>query len=296
VSKGLLTYKGNKMDLMAQPIVLKDLEYRSLVKLIYDKSGINLGDRKQELVKTRLGKRLRALGIKSYGDYFKFVTTVGNDEELKNLINAISTNFTSFYREPQHFEFLFKTALKVIAESKEVAPSRKIRAWCAAASSGEEPYSLGITLLEYFKAQSAWDIKLLATDISSKVLTEAFRGTYPAEKIKTVSPFLLDRYFEKETGDKGAMYRVKNEVKRLIIFRHLNLMDPVFPFRGPFDFIFCRNVLIYFDLPTQEAIVAKILKYLAPGGYFFTSHSENIPLKFRSQVQVLAPATYRKVK
>ena len=283
------------MDLISHPILLKDQEYRSLVKLIYDKSGINLGDQKMELVKTRLGKRLRALGIKSYGEYFKYATDPIHDEEMTLLINAISTNFTSFYREPLHYDFLIKTALVDIAQRKEALKSKKIRAWCAAASTGEEAYSLAITLLEYFKGQSAWDIKLLATDISSKVLADAYRGIYPAQRVKTVSPLLLDRYFDKEPEEKEAMYRIKDEVKRLIVFRHLNLMDTEFPFRGPFDFIFCRNVMIYFDLPTQETLVAKLLKYLVPGGYFFTGHSENLPAIFRGQVKVIAPATYRKI-
>ena len=283
------------MDLRDYSISLKELDYRSLVKLIYDKSGINLGDHKQELLKTRLGKRLRALGLKSYGEYFKYAIDPSNLEELTLLINAISTNFTSFYRESQHYDFLLKTALGEIAKKKQALHSNRIRAWCAAASSGEEPYSLALTLLEYFKSSSEWDIKLLATDISSKVLAEAFRGIYSQEKVKAVSPFLLDRYFDKESGEKNITYHIKDEVKRLIVFRRLNLMDPVFPFQGQFDFIFCRNVMIYFDLSTQQMLVAKFLKYLVSGGYLFTGHSENLPLASRAQVEAIAPATYRKI-
>ena len=292
----LLAIRGAiTLDLRDYSISLKELDYRSLVKLIYDKSGINLGDHKQELLKTRLGKRLRALGLKSYGEYFKYAIDPSNVEELTLLINAISTNFTSFYRESQHYDFLLKTALDEIAKKKQALRSNRIRAWCAAASSGEEPYSLALTLLEYFKGASDWDIKLLATDISSKVLSVAFQGIYSQEKVKGVSPFLLDRYFDKEFEEKNTMYRIKDEVKRLIVFRRLNLMDPVFPFQGQFDFIFCRNVMIYFDLPTQEILVAKLLKYLVPGGYLFTSHSENLPLVSRAQVEAIAPATYRKI-
>ena len=283
------------MDLIYQPVVIKESEYRSLVKLIYDQCGINLGDHKQELVKTRLGKRLRALGFTAYSDYFKFVSNPSNSLELSQMINAISTNFTSFYREPQHFDFLLKNTLVDIVNKKVGLPSKKIRAWCAAASSGEEPYTLAITLLEYFKDHPGWDIKLLATDISTKVLNEAHRGIYSKEKVKTVSRAILERYFEEESEGKETMYRIKDEVKGLITFRRLNLMDPVFPFRGPFDFIFCRNVMIYFDVPTQETLVQKLLKYLTPGGCFFTSHSENLPPSLRNQVEILAPATYRKI-
>ena len=284
------------MDLTMYSISIKELEYRFLVKLIYDKTGINLGDNKRELLKTRLGKRLRALGLKSYGDYIEYTTNPLNEGEMTHLINAISTNFTSFFREGHHYDLLRKTVLGDIAARKEPSGSKRIRAWCAAASSGEEPYSLAITMLEYFKDISAWDIKLLATDISSKVLTEAFKGTYSQEKVKMISPFILERYFNRESGEKGAMFRVNDELRDLIVFRRLNLMDEAFPFRGPFDFIFCRNVLIYFDPPTQEMIVAKLLKYLPTGGYLFTSHSENLPPVFRNQVEIPAPAVYRKIK
>lgn len=294
--KESLTRVGNKMDLSMHLIPLRDLEYRTLVKLIYEKSGINLGDNKQELLKTRLGKRLRALDIKTYGEYYDYATDPDNVGEMTNLINAISTNFTSFYRESQHYDFLLKTVLGEIVKNKQALHSRKIRIWCAAASSGEEPYTLALTLLEYFKNSSGWDIKLLATDISSKVLSHAYQGIYSEDNVKMVKSALLSRYFDKERQDDEIMYHVKDEVKRMIVFRRLNLMDPVFPFQGPFDFIFCRNVMIYFDLPTQENLIEKLLKYLVVGGYFFTSHSENLPQSFRDRVEIVAPATYRKIK
>jgi chemotaxis protein methyltransferase CheR len=284
------------MDLTIQPIELKGSEYRALVQLIYETSGINLSDNKQELVKTRLGKRLRALGLKSYSDYFKYVTQAADDQELMLMINAISTNFTSFYRERQHFDFLMKTALPDIVKRKQASGAQKIRAWCAAASSGEEPYSLALTLLEFFSNQLAWDIKLLATDISTKVLSEAVKGIYSLEKVKTVRPDLLESYFDKQPGPQGLMFRVRDEVRRLITFRRLNLMDQIFPFHGLFDFISCRNVMIYFDQPTQEALVEKLLSFLAPGGYLLIGHSENLSPVFRTRVEVLAPATYRKIK
>lgn len=284
------------MELMSQAVPLKASEYRALVDLIYETSGISLGDNKQELVKTRLGKRLRALDLKSYREYLEFVSEEANDHERMLMINAISTNFTSFFREKQHFDFLVKKALPDIVRRKQAARSNRIRAWCAAASSGEEPYSLALTLLDFFKDQPAWDIKLLATDISTKVLTDAVRGVYSKEKVKTVSSALLDRYFDKESGKEGALYSVRDEVKRIIVFRRLNLMDRTFQFRGPFDFVSCRNVMIYFDPPTQAAVVEKLLRYLAPGGYLLIGHSENLPASFRTRVETLAPATYRKIR
>ncbi|NTV29800.1 MAG: protein-glutamate O-methyltransferase CheR [Candidatus Omnitrophica bacterium] len=282
------------MELIAKPVPLGEADYRALVKLIYEASGISLGDNKQELVKTRLGKRLRALGLDSYREYIRYLSEAGDDQELMLMINAISTNFTSFYRERQHFDFLLRTALPEIVRKKQAARSRKLRAWCAAASSGEEPYTLALTLLEFFDDPVAWDIKLLATDISTKVLSQAVRGLYPLERVKTVQPVLLERYFERLAGEEGVMFRVTDEVRRHIVFRRLNLMDRVFPFSGPFDFISCRNVMIYFDPPTQEAVVEKLLRYLAPGGYLLIGHSENLPAAFRTRVEVLAPATYRK--
>ena len=156
-----------------KPIELKPGEYRSLARLIYDKSGISLGDHKQEFMKTRLGKRLRTLGFDTYAEYFDFVSESQDDGELMLMINAISTNFTSFYRERQHFEFLSGQALPEILRRKNVEKSTRVRVWCAAASTGEEPYTLALTLSEFFSQLPTFDVKLLATDISTKVLAQA---------------------------------------------------------------------------------------------------------------------------
>ncbi len=283
-------------DMYSQPIELKASEYRALVKLIYEKSGIALNDNKQELVKTRLGKRLRALGLASYGEYYDFLLKSRDDGELMLMINAISTNFTSFYREKQHFDFLIKEALPDILRRKNAERSSRIRAWCAASSTGEEPYTLALTLADFFNDVPAMDVKLLATDISTKVLTEAVKGIYALDKVKTVAPALLERYFDRVQIDGENFFQVKRSLRELITFKRLNLMDATFPFKGPFDFISCRNVMIYFDAPTQAAVVEKLLKVLVPGGYLLIGHSENLPAIFRTRVDVLAPATYRKIK
>ena len=166
---------------MTKPIDIRKSEYRALIQLIYETSGISLGDNKQELVKARLGKRLRALGLGSYSEYYRYVTEATDDQELMLMINAISTNFTLFYRERQHFDYLLQTALPDIVKRKQESGSRKIRAWCAAASSGEEPYTLALTLLEFFSNQGAWDYKLLATDISTNVLSVAVKELFPGK-------------------------------------------------------------------------------------------------------------------
>ena len=279
-----------------KPIELKPGEYRSLARLIYDKSGISLGDHKQEFMKTRLGKRLRTLGFDTYAEYFDFVSESQDDGELMLMINAISTNFTSFYRERQHFEFLSGQALPEILRRKNVEKSTRVRVWCAAASTGEEPYTLALTLSEFFSQLPTFDVKLLATDISTKVLAQAMEGVYTFDKVKTVPPVLLERYFERIQVDKENMYQVSARLKAMITFRRLNLMDASFPFKGPFDFISCRNVMIYFDPPTQAAVVDKLLRMLVPGGYLLIGHSENLPAAFRTRVDVLAPATYRKIR
>jgi chemotaxis protein methyltransferase CheR len=279
-----------------KPIELKPGEYRSLARLIYDKSGISLGDHKQEFMKTRLGKRLRALGLDTYAEYFNFVSESQDDGELMLMINAISTNFTSFYRERQHFDFLTGQALPEILRRKNAEKSTRVRAWCAAASTGEEPYTLALTLAEFFSRMPTFDVKLLATDISTKVLAQAMEGVYTFDKVKTVPPALLERYFDRTQVDKESMYQVSARLKAMITFRRLNLMEASFPFRGPFDFISCRNVMIYFDPPTQAAVVDKLLRMLLPGGYLLIGHSENLPATFRTRVDVLAPATYRKIR
>ncbi len=284
------------MHVFQKPIELKPGEYRSLARLIYDKSGISLGDHKQEFMKTRLGKRLRALGLDTYAEYFNFVSESQDDGELMLMINAISTNFTSFYRERQHFDFLTGQALPEILRRKNAEKSTRVRAWCAAASTGEEPYTLALTLAEFFSRMPTFDVKLLATDISTKVLAQAMEGVYTFDKVKTVPPALLERYFDRTQVDKESMYQVSARLKAMITFRRLNLMEASFPFRGPFDFISCRNVMIYFDPPTQAAVVDKLLRMLLPGGYLLIGHSENLPATFRTRVDVLAPATYRKIR
>ncbi len=284
------------LDALIQSIPMRESEYRSIAQFIYEKSGIHLGDNKQELVKTRLAKRLRALGMKTYAEYFQFVSDPAQDEELMLMINAVSTNFTSFYRERQHFDFLEKTALPDICRRKAQERSNRLRVWCAAASTGEEPYTLALTLLDFLGEPLTWDVKVLCTDISTKVLSTAVKGVYDFDKVKSVAPALLERYFEKHIDGREKNYEAGKELKNILTFRRLNLMDNAFPFRGPFDLISCRNVMIYFDQPTQERVVEKLLRCLGVGGYLLIGHSENLPAVFRNRVEVLAPATYRKIK
>ncbi|MEM7806763.1 MAG: protein-glutamate O-methyltransferase CheR [Planctomycetota bacterium] len=272
-----------------EAIVLNDKDFHFIRDLLRRKVGIDLSDDKRELVRSRLAKRVRALGcasLKSYVDTHIRPTTAAEKPEFTHFIDALSTNLTSFFREPVHFDFLRKTVLPNVLRSK-----RTVRGWCCACSTGEEPYSLAMTLLE--TADQSHDIRLLATDISTKVLAEAVNGVYPLKRLTNVSTHLRGKYFEpRRLPDGTSALAATPTMRSLITFRRLNLMDRL-PFRGPLDFAFCRNVMIYFDRPTREALVGRISAVLAPGGYLFTGHSESLSGQSHALTQV-APAVYRK--
>jgi len=277
-------------------IELTKKQYELFADFIYKKSGINLGDSKQELVKTRFLKRIRILGLNSYEEYYDMVVKKRDEDELVNMLDAISTNYTFFFREQVHFDFMNKTALPTLLEKKKKTGNHRMRAWCAAASTGEEPYSIMITLMEKIQPIVGWDLKLLATDISTKVLAKAQEGLYDFKQVKTMSPMLIDKYFSRADANGEKRYQIKSELKENIAYRRFNLMTPQFPFKGKFDFIFCRNVMIYFDRPTQEALVKKMIAHLDIGGFLMIGHSETLSGAFKEQLNMLAPATFQKVK
>lgn len=269
--------------------------YRQFAALVYQAAGISLGDAKVELVRSRLIKRLRILQLpdfKAYYDLVKNHDPQGN--EMVMLIDAISTNKTDFFRENQHFVFLAEEIFPTLVEQARSNGRGRIRIWSAGCSSGEEPYTLALVLRDALGAQSnGIDAKILATDISTKVLASAQEGIYEESKVLPVPPKYKNLGFAKERSPKGNVYRIRPEVKSLITFRRLNLMSPEFPFRGLFDVIFCRNVMIYFDKSTQESLVNKFHRYLHPGGHLFIGHSEslnglNVPFQF------VRPTIYRK--
>jgi chemotaxis protein methyltransferase CheR len=262
---------GNAVDLE-----LGDREFERFSRIIYETSRIALNDGKKELLRARLGKILRRRGIASFREYLALVEEDRTGGELTILLDAISTNLTSFFREADHFRFLEGTVLSQLDALRKSRGEGKIRAWSAGCSSGEEPYSLAITLLEALGGGAGWDIRLLATDISTRVLAMARNGLYAGERLKAVAPQVVGRHFLPETGDDGQeRFRVAPSVRNLVTFGHLNLLEP-YPFKGPFDFIFCRNVMIYFDKKTQETLVNGFHRYLADGGYLFIGHSESL--------------------
>ncbi|MCX7822279.1 MAG: protein-glutamate O-methyltransferase [Syntrophobacterales bacterium] len=274
---------------------LSDSLFKKFSDLIYETAGIHLHEGKKPLLQARLSKRLRATGLKSFEEYYRYVTSSQNFAEFINFIDAISTNLTYFFREEQHFTFLEETVLPEIVGKKEKKGEKRLRMWSAACSTGEEPYSMAMCVLEYLEkkhSRYSWDFKILATDISTRVLRVAIDGVYSEERVQKVPPVLRHKYFEKIRQNEEYTYRVIQRLRDIIAFRRLNLKDP-YPFSGPFDVIFCRNVMIYFDKPTQQGLITKMSSYLDSGGYFFVGHSESLA-GLKHDLIYVRPAVYRK--
>jgi chemotaxis protein methyltransferase CheR len=262
--------------------------FDQLCAIAYREAGIHLKAGKEALVAARVAKRLRALGLASEREYLRHLESDGSGEELVSFLDAISTNFTSFMREREHFDLL-----ATWAKQSRVHARGQVRVWCAAAATGEEPYTIAITLLDALEGRKA-DIKILATDISTKALAAATEGRYVAKTVEPLSAAQRARHFEK-SGSKanGATFAVRSEVKQHIVFRRLNLSTPPFPMRGPLDVVFCRNVMIYFDGKTRQGLVSEIERLLAPGGLLFTGHSETLA-GIRTGLLGIRPSIYRK--
>jgi len=259
-------------------------EFRTLV---YAKSGISLGDQKEALVSARVGKRMRALGMLEFEEYLDYVVRDDSGQEVVQLIDAISTNVTSFYREAQHFEFLGEL-LKKWKESGQ----RRFRIWCAASSTGEEPYTIAITAAEHLPDGGS-DVKILATDISTRVLAKCQLGIYDAQKVGSVPAPLRERYFDRYQEGGQTLYRVKDRLRKLVMFRRLNLATPPFPMRGPLDVVFCRNVMIYFDNDVRGRLLAEAYRLLKPGGFLMVGHAESLT-GLVSAFKTVRPSVYVK--
>ena len=268
---------------------LGDADYEFLRRLVYDHSRINLGPDKRALVSGRVAKRLRALNLPGYREYCRLLKSAAGADELTDLVDVISTNHTHFFREGKHFDWLRTDLLPQWRLSHP--PAEPFRAWSAASSSGEEPYTLAIILAEFFGLEGNWTID--ATDISTRVLARAEQAIYGAEKVTPVRPELLRRYFQRGVGSWAGSYRLREPLRRHVRFQHLNLLQPRYPFAGRFHLIFCRNVMIYFDRPTQETLIEKLTHQLEPGGHLLVGHSESLSAVHHSLRQ-LQPAIYLK--
>jgi chemotaxis protein methyltransferase CheR len=265
---------------------LKATEFAKIRKLAYETFGLDLRAGKETLVSTRLGKHIRQSGCRSFDEYYEHVVGDSTGESLINLIDALTTNHTSLFREPAHFEFLRKRFLP------EWRNRGSIDIWSAACSSGEEPYSIAMCILEELGAAAATKVRILATDISTRVLAKAGQGIYPAERFDGLPAMQLRSFWLRGEGDWAGCYRAKKEMRALIEFRRLNLLEPGFQ-GGPFSLIFCRNVMIYFDKPTQRRVVDGLTGRLMPGGYLLTGHAESLT-GIEHGLQYIQPAVYRK--
>lgn len=264
-------------------------DFRRISTLVGQLTGIVLVESKQDMVYGRLARRLRQLHLDSFSEYCTLLER-GDDEELGQFVNAITTNLTSFFREIHHFEYLTKTLLPGLLRGK--ANTRQIRIWSAGCSTGEEPYSLAMTVQEALPATGRWDVKILATDIDSNVLATASRGVYKADRLGDLASQRVQRWFKKGAGKNAGMVRVAPELQAMITFRQLNLMQ-TWPMRGPFDVIFCRNVVIYFDKDTQRRLFDRFADYLAPRGHLFVGHSESL-FKLTDRFELIGKTIYRK--
>jgi chemotaxis protein methyltransferase CheR len=266
--------------------VLNEREFEKISQLAYEHFGLDLRGGKQGLVSARLGKELRQLGLKSFQHYYDYVRADRTGAALASMVDHLTTNHTSFFREPRHFDFLRKT----------IFPSLRARSridiWSAACSSGEEPYSIAMSLLEESPREAAAKVRIKASDISTRMIEKARRGVYPAERFEGIAVPLLQHYLLKGQGEAAETFRFKNDIRSMIEFEHLNLMEKL-PEGYVCPVIFCRNIMIYFDKPTQQSLVQRLSEHLEEGGYLLIGHSESLN-NIVHGLGYVCPATYRK--
>ena len=266
--------------------------YRTLAALVYQHSRIRLGPDKQSMLANRLRKRLRALEITSYDDYCRLLHSAQGPDEIEQLVDLISTNHTWFFREPEHFTYLTSRILPELV-SRLAAAGSPLRIWSAAASSGEEPYSLAIVLAEYFRDHPSVDWRIEASDISHRMLDHARQGIYPLDTLHALAPELLRRYFQRGVGERAGKCRVKAELRNRVRFHRINLFQAEYPVAREQHVIFCRNVMIYFDPASRATLVQKLTRQLAPGGLLVIGHSESL-MGIRHDLQSVRQSVFRK--
>ncbi|TWX52830.1 CheR family methyltransferase [Colwellia hornerae] len=248
--------------------------FNFLCQFVYDTAGIVLNASKKEMVYRRLTRIIRERKLASFTAYCDLLKADA-EKEQDYFINAITTNLTSFFREQHHFDYMTEHELPTLLGNR-LSHHKRLRIWSSASSTGEEPYSIAITVLEAMKSQlSQWDVKILATDIDSNVLAAGKKGTYDERRIEDVPRKLKEKYFTKGIGINASKVKVDKQLQALITFKKLNLLHD-WPMKGPFDIIFCRNVIIYFDKKTQQELFARYYEMLAPGGLLILGHSENL--------------------
>lgn len=266
-----------------QITTLNDVEFQQFKNWLYGTAGINLSPAKKALVAGRLAKRLTHYGLASYGDYFRLLTKKTEAAEFQIALDLLTTNETYFFREPKHFDFMRTQVLP------KAQPGKTFRVWCAASSSGEEPYTIAMTLADGLPS-TPWEV--VASDISSRVLEKARSGHYPMERAEDIPKHLLSRHCLKGVGEQEGTFLIEGSLRSRVQFMQVNL-NTALPKLGEFDVIFLRNVMIYFDMETKRQVVARMLPLLKPGGYFIVSHSESLN-GINDSLKIISPSIYRK--
>jgi chemotaxis protein methyltransferase CheR len=259
------------MGTILKPMITEAEALQYISTLIYERCGICLHEGKHELIKARLGKRLRHYGLTCLSEYCELLQSKTDSSEIAQVVDALTTNFTHFLREEDHFKFLVTQALPLTCE----AGHKRFRVWSAACATGEEPYSIGFYLNEYYPPVAGWDWQILATDISTKALDKAQHGIYAEERVDAIPAEWLRKYFQKGHNQWTGHYKVKSPIRQRIVFQQLNLLGS-YNFTDTFTVIFCRNVMIYFDRPTQENLVRQLARHLTPKGFLLVGHAESL--------------------
>jgi len=273
-------------------MTMSDKEFQLFRDLVYTRVGINLTEKKRSMLIGRLQKLLHTSGFKNFQDYYDYLVRDRNETAMIELINRVTTNYSFFYRGRSHFDFFRQKAFPELLETLKQRNSRDIRIWTAGCSTGEEPYVLIMLMLEHLGLEySLWNGGILATDISEKVLSFAREGIYPDGRAKELPLHLQKKYFNTRPDGQLA---IKDVVKREVVFRKFNLKNSIYPFEKPFQMIFCRNVMIYFDRQTRDKLLQRFYEIMEPGGYLFIGHSETLG-RDQQNYQYIMPAVYRKI-
>lgn len=268
-----INHAGRATSVAVAEFRLTDGDFRRIQELVFSRAGISIGDEKREFVYNRLARRLRALGLSSAREYLECLNDHAGAESVA-FINSFTTNFTSFFRGEDQFRYLRNEVLPRLLHTRRA--ERRIRLWCAAAATGEEPYTIAMLMREAMPQIESWDVRLLATDIDTEVLAFAAQGEYDEARTASIPPELLNRWFVQSRVSGVCKWSASEELRSLITFKRLNLME-AWPMRGPFDVILCRNVMIYFTEETRTGLVERMQSLLAPSGHFFTGQSETLP-------------------
>ena len=285
-----------KADNTIKAATMSDRDFSRLGEFIHDSCGIKITPAKKVMLESRLSKRLKNLGIHAFRDYCEYLfSPKGLENELVHMIDMVTTNKTDFFREPAHFDYLADKAVPELISLHGAGTRRMLNVWSAGCSTGEEPYTLAMVLNELDDKYPGFRYQILATDISTKVLDIAKLGVYSEDKVEPVPELLKRKYVLKGKNSHEGMVRIVPELRTMVKWRRLNFMEGDFGMREPMDIIFCRNVIIYFDKPTQETLLRRFCSHLIPGGYVFMGHSETLQGMNLPLVPV-APTVYRKTK